>query len=54
MPSTNQFVWIMALEEGKNWDELDAAYFGSEERKAMQPDPGRLIARMENQFMEAV
>lgn len=51
VPSTNQFVWVMALDEG-NWDELDSAYFHSEERKAMQPDPGRLIARMENHFVE--
>ena len=52
VPSSNQFVWVMALEEGNNWDELDTAYFNSQERKAMQPDPGRLIARMENHFVE--
>lgn len=54
VPSTNQFVWIMALEDSKNWDELDAAYFHSQERKTMQPDPARLIARMENHFVEAI
>lgn len=54
VPSTNQFVWVMALPDGQDWEALDALYFASEERKTMQPDPGRLIARMENHFAEPV
>jgi len=51
---TNQFIWIMALDDVQNWESLDAAYFASQERKTMQPDPGRLIARMENHFVDVV
>ena len=52
VPATNQFVWIMGLEDGLDWDKHDKAYFDSEARKAMQPDPGQIIARMENHFIE--
>lgn len=52
--STNQFVWIQCYDGEKTWQELDAAYFASDERRAMQPDPARLIARMENYFAENV
>lgn len=51
---TNQFIWIMALDDAQNWERLDVAYFASQERKTMQPDPGRLIARMENHFVDVV
>ncbi len=53
IPSTNQFVWLMAF-EGENWESADQAYFDSPERKTMQPDPARLIARMENVFVTRV
>ncbi|MBJ6723373.1 NIPSNAP family protein [Geomesophilobacter sediminis] len=47
VPETNQFVWVQRYEGDKSWEEQDKAYFASEERRVMQPDPGRLIARME-------
>ncbi len=53
VPSTNQFVWLMGF-DGGSWETADRAYFDSEERKTMQPDPARLIARMENVFIEKV
>lgn len=53
LPSTNQFVWLMGF-EGEDWDSADKAYFASPERIAMSPDPGRLIARMENVFVSRV
>jgi hypothetical protein len=54
MEATNQFVWIMSYNGPKSWESLDRAYFDSSERRAMQPDPARHIARMEHYFMEAV
>jgi hypothetical protein len=55
LPSTSQFVWTMAFDgTDAEWDSADKAYFGSSERLAMQPDPGRLIARMENIFATRV
>ena len=44
---TNQFVWLLRLEEDEGWQEKDQAYYASPERKAMDPDPARLIARAE-------
>jgi hypothetical protein len=55
LPSTSQFVWTMAFDgTDAEWDSADKAYFASPERLAMQPDPGRLIARMENIFATRV
>ena len=46
--------WIMGLEDNLDWEKHDKAYFDSDARKAMQPDPGLIIARMENHFIEEV
>ena len=53
VPSNNQFVWLMGF-EGENWAAADQAYFDSEERKTMQPDPARLIAKLENVFVDKI
>jgi hypothetical protein len=50
--ATNQFVWVQQYQGDKTWEEQDQAYFASEERRAMVPDPARLIARMEQHFAE--
>ena len=49
---TNQFIWLMQLDDAADWDRLDQAYFDSDERKAMEPNPARNIARMEHYFIE--
>ena len=51
---SNQFVWLLSLEDGSAWDALDRAYHDSDERREMQPDPARHIARMESYFVEPV
>jgi hypothetical protein len=50
--STNQFFWVLEYHGPAPWQKLDRAYHESDERLAMQPDPGRLIARMEHFFLE--
>ena len=50
--TTNQFVWIMGYDGPASWEELDQAYFNSDERLAMDPNPARNIARMEEYFMK--
>jgi hypothetical protein len=43
-PEEDRFLWI--LEHPGGWDafaEADAAYYGSPERAAIEPDPARLI-----------
>ena len=54
LEATNQFVWVQRYEGEKSWEEQDQAYFASDERRAMDPDPARLIARMEQYFADPV
>ena len=49
---TNQFIWLMQLDSEVDWELLDRAYFSSDGRKAMTPDPARNIARMEHYFID--
>ena len=52
--ATNQFFWVQSYEGDASWEEQDKAYFASAERQAMDPDPGRLIARMEQYYADRV
>lgn len=52
--STNQFVWILGYDGPVSWEDRDQAYFNSKERLAMNPNPARNIARMEEYFIETV
>lgn len=54
IPETNQFVWILSYEGPESWDTLDKAFHESEERKAMDPDPARNIARIEHFFLDSI
>jgi hypothetical protein len=46
----NRFVWMMSLADG-DWKSKDEAYHASPERKAVNPDPGSLVAHMELRFV---
>jgi hypothetical protein len=50
----NQFVWLLSYHGPEKWDNMDRAYYESEERQAMSPDPARLIARAEEYFARSV
>ena len=52
--ATNQFVWLLRYDGPESWDTLDKAFHQSEERRAMEPDPARNIARIEHYFLEPV
>jgi len=52
--ATNQFIWLLAYDGPESWEAKDQAYFESDERQAMVPDPARLIARVEQYFVESV
>jgi len=54
VPDTNQFVWLMEHPDAASWEERDRAYFDSDERKSMDPNPARLIAKMEQYFVDPV
>jgi hypothetical protein len=51
---TDQFVWIIGYEGPKSWQEADAGYYESPERKAIDPDPARHLAQVTSRLMTAV
>ena len=52
--ATNQFVWLLSYDGPEDWEAHDQAYYQSDERHAMQPDPARHIARVEHYFVDSV
>jgi hypothetical protein len=50
----DRFVWILTFAGAGTFEEADAAYYASPERKALQPDPARLIAAPETWIIRAV
>lgn len=51
---TEQFVWIIGYDGPKSWQEAEADYYGSAERKALQPDPARHLAETSARLMTAI
>ncbi len=49
----NEFVWLLS-HDGDDWDALEAAYYGSLERTAVDPDPAQYIAKAERWFLTRV
>ena len=54
IPASNQFAWLITYDGPESWEAQEAEYYSSAERKAMQPDPARLIARAEQEFVESI
>jgi hypothetical protein len=55
IPAEHRFVWL--LRHAGDWasfEEADARYFASPERKAFDPDPARLIEEQRNTRLEEV
>jgi hypothetical protein len=52
--ATNQFVWLLAYDGPESWQAKDTAYYQSEQRRTIVPDPARHIARIEYHFVEPV
>lgn len=49
-----EFVWLLAHDGSGTFQEADAAYYSSPERKALDPDPARLILEARQVFLEPV
>ena len=49
---TNQFVWFLSRDTSEDWQAQNQAFYQSEERRSLQPDPARHIARVEQYFVE--
>ena len=54
IPATNQFVWLLAYNGPESWEQKEAAYYGSAERKLLSPDPAQWIARPEQLMVTPV
>ena len=48
IPATNQFIWLLTYDGAEPWDNKEAAYYASAERKLLSPDPAQWIARPEH------
>jgi NIPSNAP protein len=48
---TDQFVWIISYTGPKSWQDADADYYNSAERKAIDPDPARHLAQTTSRLM---
>jgi len=49
---SDDFVWI--IRHDGEWDAADAAYYGSPERKAMEPDPVSFLAKIDTRLMTPI
>jgi hypothetical protein len=51
---SDQFIWIITHRGPKSWQEADADYYASPERKAINPDPARHLAHTQTRLMTDV
>jgi hypothetical protein len=51
VPETNQFFWLLCYAGPEDWEAKDKAYYASEERSRLTPDPRQFIARVERWFV---
>jgi NIPSNAP protein len=49
-----KFVWILAYDGEQGWEAADAAYYASEERRAVEPEPTRHLLATEHWLMRPV
>ena len=54
IPETNQFVWLLCYEGPEGFEAKDAAYYASDERVRLSPDPVQFIASAQRWFVEPV
>ena len=47
----DRFVWILNYSGPKSWEDAEADYYGSPERKGLSPDPARHLASQEHWLM---
>ena len=51
---TNQFVWFLSRDDSEDWDTQNQAFYQSDERCSLDPDPALHIARVEQYFVDGV
>jgi hypothetical protein len=51
---TNQFIWFLSRDDSEDWETQNQAFYQSDERRSLGPDPARHIARVEQYFVDSV
>ena len=51
---TNQFIWFLSRDDSEDWETQNQAFYQSDERRSLDPDPARHIARVEQYFVDSV
>ena len=54
VPAEDRFVWIMTYDGPDDWETANKVYYDSPARKAVDPDPAKLIVSQRNAFIEPV
>ena len=54
VPETNQFYCLLCYAGPEDFETKDKAYYASEERRKLSPDPRQFIARIERWFVVPV
>jgi len=47
----NECYWILSYDGPEDWGSKDAAYYASQERMVLDPDPRQYIAKSERRFI---
>jgi hypothetical protein len=50
----NEFIWILTYDGPEPWQRKVEQYLSSPERKAMNPDPSKFVAKIEEWFISPV
>ena len=51
---SDQFIWIISYDGPKSFEQANAHYYESPERKVIDPDPARHLAQTGSRLMTAV
>ena len=54
IPAEERFVWVVSYDKPDGWEAANKAYYDSPERKAMDPDPAKLILSQRTAFIDRV
>lgn len=54
IPEENRFVWIVSTDEPGGIEERAKAYYASAQRRAIEPEPAKLLDEIETKIIEAV
>lgn len=54
LEGADRFVWILSYDGPEAWDAKEEAYYASQEREHLDPDPAKRIAKAEKWFVAPV